>query len=73
VLRSNPDFYPGLRIGAASAALAGKAVLAQELVARIKQVDAAIRISNLQDYLGPYRAELLEKYADGLRKAGLPE
>ena len=73
VLRSNPNFYPGLRIGAASAALAGKTDLAQELVARITQVDPAIRVSSLQDYVGPYRAELLDKYKQGLRLAGLPE
>ena len=74
LLRSNPSFHPGLRVGAASAAFAGKTDLAQELVARLRQFDPAIRLSCLQDYLGPYRlTEFLDKYKQGLRLAGLPE
>ena len=74
LLRSNPSFHPGLRVGAASAAFAGKTDLAQELVARLRQFDPAIWLSCLQDYLGPYRlTEFLDKYKQGLRLAGLPE
>ena len=74
VLRSNPNFHPGHRVGAASAAFAGKTDLAQELVARLRRIDPAMRVSCLQDYLGPYRlSEFLDKYKQGLRLAGLPE
>jgi TolB-like protein len=74
LLRHNPDFHPGLRVGAASAAFAAKTDLAHELVARLLDVDPAMRVSCLQDYLGPYRSpEFLEKYKQGLRLAGLPE
>jgi tetratricopeptide (TPR) repeat protein len=74
LLQHNLDLHPGLRVGAASAAFAGKTDLAQELVACLMEVDPAIRVSCLQDYLGPYRSpEFLEKYKQGLRLAGLPE
>jgi TolB-like protein len=73
LLRSYPNFFPGLRVGAASAAFAGKTDLAQELVARLRQVDPAIRVSCLQDYLGPYQSAVLDKFKQGLRLAGLPE
>jgi TolB-like protein len=72
--RRNPDAHPALRIGAASAAFAGKANQAQRFAAGLVQIDPAFRVSRLEDYLGPYRSrEFLEKYKQGLRLAGLPE
>jgi TolB-like protein len=74
VLRRNPDAHPGLRIGAASAAFARRTDLAHQLAARLQAVDPAFCISRLREYLGPYqRPEFVEKYAEGLRLAGLPE
>ncbi len=74
LLRRNPDNHAGLRIGAASAALAGRTDLAHQLAARLQAVDPAFCISRLSEYLGPYRRpEFVEKYAEGLRLAGLPE
>jgi TolB-like protein len=73
-LRESPDFHAALRIGAASNALAGDAVEATKAVARPRQLDPALRVSNLRDALGPYRRpEDLARYEEGLRKAGLPE
>ena len=61
-------------IAAASCALAGRNEEAKRLMARLLEVDPALRISKLQNVLGPYRQpEHLAKYAEGLRKAGLPE
>ena len=41
---------------------------------RLLEVDPAFSISRLGEYLGPYqRPEFAEKYAEGLRRAGLPE
>jgi adenylate cyclase len=38
------------------------------------EVDPAFSVSRLSEYLGPYRRpEFVEKYAEGLRRAGLPE
>jgi TolB-like protein len=72
-LRESPDFHPALRIGAASNALAGHAVEANNAVARLTHLDPMLRVSNLRDALGPYRPEDLVRYEEGLRKAGLPE
>jgi TolB-like protein/class 3 adenylate cyclase len=74
MLRNHPDAHPALRIGAASAAFAGRSDLAHRLAARLQVVDPAFAVSRLQDYLGPYqKPEFAEKYAEGLRCAGLPE
>jgi predicted Zn-dependent protease len=72
--RENPDFVPGLRIYAASNAMAGRSEQAHKAVARLRQLSPALRVSNLKDVLGPYRhAEDLSRYEEGLRRAGLPE
>ncbi len=72
-LRELPDSTPTLRVAAASCALAGRDEEAKRLIARLLEIDPALRISNLQNRLGPYRPEHLAKYRDALRKAGLPE
>jgi TolB-like protein/class 3 adenylate cyclase len=72
-LRDQPDYLGGIRILAASKALAGQPKEAQEAISRILQLDPALRISNLKDRISPLRPEDFAKYADGLRKAGLPE
>src|SRR5262249_34928294 len=73
-LRDQPDRHSALRIGAASCALAGLDEEAKRLIARLLEIDPALRISNLKSVLGPYRQpECLAKYTDALRKAGLPE
>jgi TolB-like protein len=71
--RDNPHAHPAFLIGAASAAFAGKMDQAQRFAASLKQIDPAFRVSRLEDYLGPYQHEFLEKYKQGLRLAGLPE
>ncbi len=73
-LQDDPDFQPGLRISAASNAMAGRPEEAQKAVTRLRQLNPALRVSNLKDVLGPYRrAEDLSRYEEGLRQAGLPE
>jgi TolB-like protein/class 3 adenylate cyclase len=73
-LRDNPDYQPGLRIDAAGNAMAGRVEQARRSVARLRQLNPALRVSNLKDVLGPYRrAEDLSRYEEGLRQAGLPE
>ena len=73
-LQDNPDFQPGLRIAAASNAMAGRLDLAHKEVARLRQLNPALRVSNLKDVLGPYRrAEDVARYEEGMRQAGLPE
>lgn len=71
--QDRPDYYPGLRIGAASNALAGRLEEAKKLCARLQQLDPTLRVSNLRYIVGPYRPEDLARYEEALRKAGLPE
>jgi len=73
-LRDNPDYQPGLRIAAASNAMAGRPEQAHKAVARLQQLNPALRVSTLKDVLGPFRrAEDISRYEEGLRQAGLPE
>jgi TolB-like protein/class 3 adenylate cyclase len=73
-LQGNPDFKLGLRIDAASNAMAGRPELAHKAMARLRQLNPTLRLSTLKDLLGPYRhAEDLSRYQEGLRQAGLPE
>jgi TolB-like protein/class 3 adenylate cyclase len=73
-LQDNPDYQPGLRTAAASNAMAGRPEQAHKAMARLRQLNPALRVSNLKDVLGPSRrAEDLARYGEGLRQAGLPE
>jgi hypothetical protein len=48
--------------------------VAEKFASRLKIVDPALRVSRLENYLGPYRdAASVAKYKEGLRLAGLPE
>ncbi len=72
-LQGNPDFLPGLRIAAASNAMAGRPEQAHKAVARLRHLNPALRVSTLKDMMGPWRAEDLSRLEEGLRRAGLPE
>src|SRR5262249_9660920 len=72
-LQDWPDLVSALRVAAASEAFAGRLDNAKTAMARMRQVDPTRSISNLADVLGPYRPEDFAKYAEGVRKAGLPE
>ena len=73
-LQDRPDYQSGLRIAAASNAMAGRPDQAHRAVARLRQLNPALRVSNLKDVLSPFRrAEDLARYGEGLRQAGLPE
>jgi TolB-like protein/class 3 adenylate cyclase len=73
-LQEIPDFQPAIRMDAAGNAMAGRLEQAHEAVAHLRQLNPALRVSNLKDVLGPYRRpQDLSLYEEGLRKAGLPE
>jgi adenylate cyclase len=73
-LQDSPDFQSALRIGAASNGMAGQLEQAQKMMARLRQLNPALRVSNVKNLLGPYRrAEDFARYEEGLRRAGLPE
>ena len=73
-LQDHPDFQTGLRIDAASNAMAGRPEQAHKAVARLRQLNPALHVSTLKDVVGPYRrADDLSRYQEALRQAGLPE
>ena len=73
-LREWPDYQTALRIAAASYALAGRAEDAKSARERLQKLDPQLRISNLEDELGPYhRPQDVVRYVEGLRAAGLPD
>jgi hypothetical protein len=58
---------------AASHALAGRADEARRAMHHLRQLDPVLCISNLKDWLPIHRPKDLATFADGLRRAGLPE
>jgi adenylate cyclase len=74
LLHDLPYFHDGLRISAASNALAGKAEAAHAAIARLLQLDPELRVSTIRARQGPYcREEDHLRYEEALRRAGLPE
>jgi TolB-like protein len=72
-LQDNPDYQTGLRLAAASNAMAGRPEPVHKAMARLRQLNPALRVSTLKDLVGPWRVEDLSRYEEGLRQAGLPE
>jgi tetratricopeptide (TPR) repeat protein len=72
-VQDNPDYQPGLRVAAASNAMAGRPEQAHKAMARLRRLNPVLRVSNLKAVLGPWRADDLARYEEGLRQAGLPE
>ncbi len=71
--RDLPSFLMVVGIIAASHALAGRIGEARRAMRRLRQLDPALRVSNLGEWLPIRRPEDLATLADGLRRAGLPE
>ena len=71
--RDLPSFLMVVSIIAASHALAGRTDEGRRAMDHLRQLDPALRISNLRDWLPIHRPEDLATFADGLRRAGLPE
>jgi adenylate cyclase len=72
-VREQPNYPSALRAAGASNALAGRLEQAQEAIALLRKLDPTSRVSNLVDRIPLRRPEDLTRFADGLRKAGLPE
>ena len=71
--RDLPTFLLAVAFIAASHALAGRTDEARRAMQHLRQLDPTLRISNLTDYLPIRRPQDLATFADGLRRAGLPE
>jgi Tfp pilus assembly protein PilF len=72
-LQEKSDYLPAIRILAASEALAGHAMEAQRSIDRLRKLQPELRIADLKHQVPLRRPIDAAKYADGLRKAGLPE
>jgi len=53
--------------------LAGRIEQAHASLARLRQIDPALRVSNLDKLTWRRRPEDMAQYLDAMRKAGLPE
>jgi tetratricopeptide (TPR) repeat protein len=71
--RELPSFLMVVSVIAASHALAGRSDEAQRAMKHLRELDPTLRVSNLADWIPIRRAEDRATFADGLRKAGLPE
>jgi TolB-like protein len=71
-LQESPNLTPALRVSAVANALAGRIEQAQNIMARLRQIDPAFRVSNLKDLTPLRRPEDIAKLAEGMRRAGLP-
>lgn len=71
--RDLPSFLMVAGIIAASHALAGRMDEARRAMRHLRRLDPALRISKLADWVLLRRPEDLATFADGLRRAGLPE
>ncbi len=72
-VRFQPNYFIASCVLAASSAIAGNLSEAEKAVARLRQIDPALRVSNLLDSFPIRRPEDFARWAEGLRKAGLPD
>jgi tetratricopeptide (TPR) repeat protein len=72
-VRGQVNFFFGTCVAAASAALAGKSAQAERAMARAREMNPTLRLSNLKELIPFRRDEDFDKWSEGLQKAGLPE
>jgi len=70
-MRENANAVPSPCIAAASSALAGRLEDAHMAMARVRQLDPDLRLSNLRELFPIRRFEDFAKWQEGMRKAGL--
>ena len=71
--RDAPFFVLSAAAIAASCALAGRMDEAQRAMRNVRRLDPALRLASLDEWLPFQRPEDLATFAEGLRRAGLPE
>ena len=73
-LHEQPNWATALRVAAIANALSDRMVEARAAMARLREVDPALRLGNLDRVAPPVRrAEDRVRFIESLRKAGLPE
>jgi len=71
-IRERPNYMTGLRVAAASHALAGRVADSKLLATQMRDLDPHLRLSALHHLL-PLQSADLSRWADALRTAGLPD
>ena len=71
-LLERPDHISALRVFAASCGMLGLSERGTKAIARLRELDPRLRLSNLRD-ITPLGLEHFAGLSEGLRKAGLPE
>jgi adenylate cyclase len=71
--RDLSNFPLAAGVAAASAALSGKDTEAASAITHLRQIDPDLCLSNLARWIPLQRPEDVARWAEGLRKAGLPE
>jgi TolB-like protein len=72
-LQMRPDWPAALRSLAMSHALAGRPQAAHQVMTRLREIQPALRLSNLHEQMFFHRPEHMEKFIEAMRRAGLPE
>jgi TolB-like protein/tetratricopeptide (TPR) repeat protein len=71
-LRTRPNYLAAIRELSAACALAGRLPEAQKAMAHLRQIDPAMRVATVKDWVPLRRPDDLERLREGLRLAGLP-
>jgi len=72
-LAAQPDYRPAMRIKVISCAYLDRIDEARDWLGRMLKIDPGLTIAGLKTTMPPMSPERFARYADGLRKAGLPE
>src|SRR5262249_16795833 len=72
-LPTQPNFNWPNAIAAANYVFVGRQDDAEKAAVHLLQIDPSFRISNLKNYFPLRREQDLTKFAEGLRKAGVPD
>jgi len=73
VLAAQPDYRPALRFKASACAHLGRMEEAHDCLKRMFHLEPGLTIARVKASAPPFPTELLNRYVEGLRKAGLPE
>jgi tetratricopeptide (TPR) repeat protein len=72
-VRRHPDYVLANSVLAASAALAGQSAEAEKAAMHIREVHPRLRVSDLMEVFPVRPPDARARWAEGLRKAGIPE
>jgi TolB-like protein len=72
-LRTQPNYLPAVRVAIVNNVWIGRIEEAKRLMIQIRELDPALRISNLKEVIPLRQPEHFARYEEGMRKAGMPE